>query len=168
MIPIANVVTGVSALSGLLSPLAKLGQQEEATETTAAVSTTETQTADAALRAVLARYDVTQITPSQFAQMLEEIRSTGALSDSDLSQLGEVLQDLENESIDEDEQVDLVQFYTDKLDELQDKVEMDGSDEDAFSGVATSLAAVQNRLSWVTRFSLVHADPDAVGIDLQT
>ena len=172
MIPIANVLTGVSALSGVLSPLAKLGQGDAAeTATAVATAVSESQSssaADASLRAVLARYDVTRITPSQFSQMLEEIRATGALSASELSQLAEVVQDLENESIDSDEQIDLVQFYTDKLDDLQNQVEADGSDEDAFSSVAASLTSVQNRLSWMTRFSLVHADPDSAAIDLET
>ena len=86
MIPIGTVMAGVNALSGLLNPLAKAALPEEASEPASAGSLSVPKPqlepppgATAALRQILARYDVTQISPRQFSQMLQELRKTGAL-----------------------------------------------------------------------------------------
>ena len=175
MIPIGSVMAGVNALSGLLGPLTRTGSSggETATAPVAPATTAEpaagaspSQTAE--FRQILARYDVTQITPAQFSRMLGELRQTGALDEEDLSQLGQILVDLDAEGVDADEEVDLVEIYTDRLDKLQDRLEDLGSDEEAFAGVAPALAGVQTRLDWLTRFALAHSAPEAGGVDLLT
>jgi len=175
MIPIGSILGGVNVLSGLLSPLAGSARPEEPAQPAAAGPLKSPKPhpepppgADAALRKVLARYDVTQITPRQYACMLEELKKTGALAEEELNQLGQVLLELDAEHIDLDEQIDLVKFYTDKLDKLQDRLQEEGSDEAAFAGIATSLAAIQNRLNWLTKFALLHSAPDAAGVNLLT
>ena len=175
MIPIGSITAGVNVLSGLLSPLAKPSQPEEPAQPAAAGPLKAPKPhpepppgATAALRSVLARYDVTEISPRQFSAMLEELHKTGALSEEELNQLGLVLLDLDAEGLDLDEPLDLVKLYSEKLDKLQDRLEELGSDEEAFSGIAPSLAAVQSRLNWLTKFALMHSAPDSVGLSVLT
>lgn len=175
MIPIGTVVAGASAVSGMLSPLFKMVQKNEpvaaATEAPSAPNgaSLDSSAGDAtALREVLGRYDVTHISPRQFSQMLRELRETGALDAPDVDRLTQILVDLDAEGIDPEEELDLVEFYTHRLDELQDRLEDSGSDEEAFAGVAPALAAVEQRLDWLTKFALMHSVPETVGVDLFT
>ena len=175
MIPIGSITAGVNVLSGLLSPLSKTSQPEEAVESVAAdlltASERPSQTsseATAALRNILARYDVTNISPRQFSAMLEELHETGAMSEEELNQLGLIFLDLDAEHVDLDESLDLVKFYSDKLDKLQEQLEEGEVGEGGTSGVASSLAAVQSRLNWLTKFALMHSAPDAVGMNVLT
>ena len=175
MIPIGSVMAGVNALSGLLGPLTKTGSSggEAVAATVAPAATAEPSSstpphATAEFRQILARYDVTQISPAQFSRMLGELRQTGLLDEGDLFQLGQILVDLDTEGVEADEDVDLVERYTDQLDKLQDRLEDLGSDEEAFAGVAPALAAVQKRLDWLTKFALVHSAPEAATVDLLT
>jgi len=175
MIPIGSITTGATVLSGLLSPLASTSQLEEAVESgsaelsTASESSSSTTTgATAALRSILASYDVTDITPRQFSAMLAELRDSGAMSDEELSELGQILVDLDAENVDPDESLDLVQFYSDRLEDLQEQLGDTEAEDQTASGVASSLAAAESRLSWVTKFAVMHSAPDAVGMDLLT
>lgn len=171
MIPISSVVGGMNILSGLLSPLTKPAEESTEQAAVGTVASSKPQTdpppgSDAALRSVLARYDVTQITPRQYSQMLEEMRSTGALTEDELNQLGQVLLDLNAENVDPDDEINLLDFYTDRLEKLQGQMQEGGSDEAACSGVAQSLAGVQNRLDWLTKFSLIQASGNAQGLNV--
>ena len=175
MIPIGSITAGVNVLSGLLSPLAKPSQPEEPAQPAAAGPLKAPKPhpepppgATAALRSILVRYDVTEISPRQFSAMLEELHKTGALSEEELNQLGLILLDLDAEHVDLDESLDLVKFYSEKLDKLQEQLEDGEVGEEASSGVASSLAAVQSRLNWLTKFALMHSAPDAVGMNVLT
>lgn len=175
MISIGGVATGVNVLGGLLGPFTRASQQDEASQPAAGapVKPPKPQAdpppgATAALRNILARYDVTAITPRQFSAMLDELRTSGALGDQELGRLGQVLSDLNADGVDMDEETDLVKFYGHKLEKLQDQLDEADGDQGASSAVATSLAAIQGRLNWLTKFSLMHAAPDAVGMDLLT
>jgi len=65
----------------------------------------------AAMVNVLSRYDVTDITPVEFSEMLQQLYDQGAITEQEYQQLAAVRIDLDNEGIGEDESVDLVDFY---------------------------------------------------------
>ena len=175
MIPIGSIAAGVNVLSGLLTPLAKPSQPEQPVEPAGGgplkapkLHPQPPPGATAALRSVLARYDVTNTSPRQFSAMLEELHKTGAMSDEELNQLGLILLDLDAEHVALDESLDLVKFYSEKLDKLQEQLDDGGAGEKGTSGVASSLAAVQSRLNWLRKFALMHSAPDAVGMNVLT
>lgn len=116
------------------------------------------------LRDILGRYDLRQITPRQFARLLEELRQAQLLSEADWQQLTQILADLTQEGIEPDEPVDLLRFYTKKLQQLQDSLQED--DHPAFAQMGSVLMAVQKRWEWVTRLALLRGSPELAGIDL--
>lgn len=170
MVPISQVLTGVNALSALLNPL-RLAASEPAPSPAAAGQAAPRELpegATAALRRVAARYDVTDITPRLFSRMLDDLHRTGALTETELNQLGQVLLDLDQEKVDIDESLDLVKFYTDRLDKLQDKLDDLGAGEEAFRTIAPSLASIQKRLDWISRLAVMHAAPELAGVNVLT
>ncbi len=169
MVPISQVITGASALSGLLNSWKS--STEPATASSAAAAEPRPAPPEgttAALRRLAAQYDVTQITPRQYSRLLDGLHKTGALTEAELNQLGQVLLDLEQEGIEMDEELDLLKFYTDRLDKLQDRLDDLGADAEAFQAIAPSLSSIQKRLDWISRLALLHAAPDGAGVNVLT
>jgi hypothetical protein len=111
-----------------------------------------------ALGEILKKYDVTNITPNAFSQMLKELSQTGALSEKDMQDLAAVRLDLQSDQIDPDEPVNLVDFYNKKIGDAQKQNEGNSSQQ-----VLTPLVS---RLGWMEKFSTIHSNPDLVGMDL--
>lgn len=169
MLPIAQVFSGVSALTAVLNPFKPGAVEPAAAPTPPPAPRRElSESSAAALRRVAARYDVTDITPRQFSMMLDELHKTGALSETELNQLAQVLLDVDADGTRLDEHLDLVKFYTDRLDKLQDNLDDQGADEAAFQAIAPSLSAIQKRLDWISRLAVLHSVPDGAGVDVLT
>ncbi len=171
MLALPQVLSGTGALNSLWNSVrptaAEPAQTPSGCEKSASAPTSSEKTSEA-LRRIAAQYDVTQITPRQFARMLEELQQVRDLPEADLQQLGQVLFDLNEEGIDLDETIDLVRFYTKKLDKLQDTLEFRGGTEEAFREIAPTLAGLQKRLDWLSRLALLHAAPESVGVNVLT
>jgi len=123
---------------------------------------------DAAVCKVLADYDVTDISPHEFSEMIHQLRKLGAISDQQLRDLAMVRLDLDREGIDPEESIDLVDFYADKLRQLL----WDFGDRDRFNGSASSakssVAEVRHRLEWLEKLALIQSDPNVIGLDTLT
>lgn len=118
----------------------------------------------AAFRRIASQYDVTQITPRDFSEMLQKLYRAGALDEQQWQQLSVARLDLDLEKIDPDETVNLVDFYTDKLQQrLREEADAQGST-GTLPSDRLSLEPVQNLLSWMEKFALIQS-VDAVGID---
>jgi hypothetical protein len=111
-----------------------------------------------ALGEILKKYDVTNITPDAFSQMLKELGQTGALSEKDLQELSAIRLDLQNAQVDPNETVNLVEFYHKKIGDTQKKSEGGSSQQ--------LLAPLVSRLGWMEKLSTIHSNPDLVGMDL--
>jgi len=124
--------------------------------------TTATGTSADALREILQEYDVTEITPREFSEMLQKLHKAGAISDSLFEELGLVRLDLERDGIDPDESVNLVEYYSEKL----AKVRRDDWSASLFkSQEDTPEATLASRLEWMEKFALINSGPAAVGLD---
>ena len=110
----------------------------------------------AMLREIAARYNVTEITPREFSDMLDALHQAGALDDEQLQQLSRVRIDLDLENIDSDEEVDLVDFYADKLDELMRAEE---------GGRSPEGGRTEQLLGWMEKFAVVQSSADVLGLD---
>ena len=110
----------------------------------------------AVLRQIAARYNVTEITPLEFSDMLYALHQDGALADDQLQQLARIRIDLDLENIDPDEEVDLVDFYSDKLEELT-------RTEDG--GRSADIVQTEQLLGWMEKFAVIQSSADVMGLD---
>jgi hypothetical protein len=150
----------------------KLGRRNEAVEPAGKQSSgsSSVQAASAAgtadaMRQILSQYDVTNITPRAFSEMLQKMNQAGALPDKDYQELSLVRVDLDHEGIGPDERVNLVDLYTQKLRKFRE-------DLNDFQKEATSLesrqameAPIRRRLDWLQKFATIQASPNAVGVN---
>jgi hypothetical protein len=110
---------------------------------------------------ILRKYDVTNITPEDFSKMIAKLHDANAISDQEFQELSTIRADLESQSVASDQSVNLVQLYADQLKKLQQQL---GDKPDAAS--QQKLAPAMHKLDWLQKFALLHANPDAAGIDL--
>ena len=157
---IANVTAGYS------DP-ATVGKRGDAIEAlagralkTADLRTPSTAGGRSAAGAILARYDVTRISPTEFSEMIQKLRQADAVSESEFQELAAIRLDLESAGVKPDESVNLMDFYARKVKELQGKFE----NADA-AAARQQLGPVLRRLDWVQKFATIQSNPGAVGLD---
>jgi len=110
---------------------------------------------------ILAQYDIHDITPADFSEMLQQLYQASILSEEEYQQLSTVRVDLDQAGIDADESIDLVEFYADKLKELARDMEF--SDNPALA--RQQLPPARKRLDWMQKFSLLQSAPEGIGVD---
>jgi len=109
----------------------------------------------AAATDILEKYDVTDITPSEYSDMVQELFEAGVIDDGDFNQLASVRLELDAAGVEPDESVDLVQFYRRKLEDILRRTD----------GTAEPPAALKQRLDWVEKFSMIHENPTVQGLN---
>jgi hypothetical protein len=114
-----------------------------------------------ALSDILSQYDVSDISPGEFSQMAQKLFDAGVISDKELQQLAAIRLDLDTAGVEPDESVDLLDFYSEKIGELQQMVDL----ADDKRSAAKQLAPVLRRLDWIQKFAMIQSDPDSVGLD---
>ena len=108
----------------------------------------------AAVRAILAQYDVTDITPNEFSQMTQKLYEAGAISQQDLQELNGVRTDLLAAGADSDESVNLVDFYTQKIQATQSQLKtVDPATQQQ------QLGPLVRRLDWMEKFKAMKEEP---------
>jgi len=116
------------------------------------------------LRDILAQYDVTNISPQKFSDLLQRLHQSGLLADKDYQELSMIRLDLDRDGVSPNEQVNLVETYTKKLKSLeQDSKEME--EKLGPAGVRAMDATLRRRLDWLQKFSALHASPDTATIN---
>jgi hypothetical protein len=111
--------------------------------------------------AILAKYDVARITPTEFSEMLQKLYHAGALSDGEFQDLAGVRVDLEAAGAGPEERIDLREFYAEQVKRIQRKF----SDADSQAARQQRLAPILRRLDWIEKFAVIQANPGAVGLD---
>ncbi|MBN2579928.1 MAG: hypothetical protein JXB10_13145 [Pirellulales bacterium] len=158
----------ISSIINSFTDTLSLGKKAETAASAAsqAASAPEAAVSATASRKVLAeilkKYDVTKITPEEFSQMLKELSQAGVLSEKEIQELSAIRLDLESARFDSNETVNLLDFYNDKIGQIQ---RQRNSSDDAASQQEI-LAPLINRLGWLEKFSTIHSHPEAVGVDL--
>lgn len=111
-----------------------------------------------ALRQIVADYDVRNISPRAFSEMLQRLRQAGALPEADFQDLSTIRLDLEHEGVEADQQVNLLEIYARKLNTLRE-------DRDAAAGLQAGQNAVRRRLEWLGRFAQIQTSGDPPGVN---
>lgn len=150
-----------SVLSGYTDPTTKRQAELIDAVTGRAIGKGDKSEASASLskadtaRDILDNYDVTEITPSQYTEMIQQLFDAGAITHQEFEQLATIRLDLDSAGIDPNESVDLLQFYRDKVDQAQGQ-------NSAAEGVP---AALVRRLDWIEKFAMMQGESDSLGID---
>ena len=105
-------------------------------------------------------YDITNITPESYLQMIQKLYKAGALSEKDYQELSAVRGDLEKAGIDPGESVNLLEFCSDKLKQDQK------SRETPRTRPANSTRSGRAPADWMQKFAMIQANPEAVGLDV--
>ncbi len=158
----------ISSVTAGYSDLPALSKQEEAIERSGAKPSDAgrpkmpaTPGRSAALGETLARYDVTDISPTEFSEMIQKLYESGAISEQEMQQLAAVRLDLDAAGVEPDESIDLLEFYTERIDKLNRLTD----DSEALPKHAEQFSATLNRLDWIEKFALVQSAPGAAGLD---
>jgi len=114
----------------------------------------------AALHKILRRYDVTDISPDEFSEMIQKLYESGAICEAELQQLAAIRLDLEAEDIEPDKSIDLLEFYVEKIDKIQHRFD----DEGAVAG-RRQLGPMLRRLDWIEKLAMIQSSPDSIGLD---
>jgi len=118
---------------------------------------------------ILSRYDVTNITPREFSDLVQELHDSGEINDDEFRQLSRMRLELEQAGVGADDPIDLIDFFEDKLRDQTDDL---GAPQDPTApppetaGKDPAITAETHRqLEWVRKFALVHA-AGADGVDV--
>jgi hypothetical protein len=157
---ISNVLAGHSDPAAL----AKRGEGVEAAAGQAAkaagLPARSAAATTAAMAEILSHYDVRDISPAKFSEMIQKLFEAGTLSENDLQQLAAIRLDLDLENVEADESVDLLDFYSRKIKTVQQRL----SDADT-PAAGQQLGPLLKRLDWLEKFALIQSAPDAVGLN---
>jgi hypothetical protein len=114
----------------------------------------------AALGQILGKYDVRRITPTEFAEMIQKLQKSGAITEGEFQELAAIRLDLESAQLKVNEPVNLMEFYAQKIKDAQRQSE----NADAPS-TRQQLKPLLRRLDWIEKFSVIQANPGAAGVD---
>jgi len=159
---ISNVV------SGLADPTTWGKKSEAAVQTaTSALKSIEPQSqtnpaANKASAEILRQYDITNISPEAFSQMIQKLYKAGTLSEKDYQELSAVRMDLEQAGVEPDEAINMLEFYSDRVSKAQKEL---GTTLDE-AAQQQRLGPDMHRLDWMQKFAMIQANPDAVGLDM--
>jgi hypothetical protein len=143
-------------------PLGKRGEPLESSPAETAASAASPAAGSArsttALRQILAKYNVAEITPTQFSEMAQKLFDSGAISQQEFHDLAAVRVDLDAAGIESDQSVNLVEMYRNKVKQAQSR------SDDGEPAASKQLPVLLKRLDWVEKFAAMHAQPDMVGL----
>lgn len=105
------------------------------------------------LTGVVSQYDLTDITPRDFSEMLRELRDAGALTESEYGELAQIRLDMDAENLDADDSINLLDFYRKAVDRAR-------GDE----GPA-GIAPMERRFDWLEKVAILQESPEAAGLN---
>jgi hypothetical protein len=114
-----------------------------------------------AMRQAVAGYDVTNISPRAYSEMLQKLRQANTLSEKDYQDLSSIRADLDRDGVNPDQPVNLVDLYTKKLAGIRGQSAA-GQPTAAQQAAATSS---QRQLDWLQKFARLHSGQVSTGLD---
>jgi hypothetical protein len=121
--------------------------------------------ANSALGDIMADYDLTEITPEQYSEMLNRLRKEGAITEEEYTQLAQVRTELDHEGIASNETIDLLSVYRSRVAKLAKQAGDTSVSSAQRATYQQVLSGAQHRLDWLEKLELVHTQPDSIGLD---
>jgi hypothetical protein len=118
---------------------------------------------------IASQYDVTNISPQQYSEMIQKLHDAGTLNDQDFRNLAHLRVQLDAAGVKGGTPVNLLQFCSGKLNEMQQKLQTANQatepDLSAIGGLQHAAASTAQRLDWLEKLSLLHNTPGFSGVD---
>jgi len=159
----------VKSILSTVAQLGRLGRRSEPAQPAAdKPPTAPTGTSSAtsppsdSMRQILAEYDVTNISPRAFSDLLQKLRQAGSLSEKDFQELSSIRLDLEHEGADPDQRVNLVERYAKKLSSIRDQHDANAASDAARQATEASL---QRQLEWLRKVAQVRSGTGPAAFD---
>ena len=114
-----------------------------------------------ALREIVGRYDVTDISPNELSEMVQQLFEAGAISETELQQLAAIRLDLDASGLEADDSIDLLEYFAEKIVKLQRRFDED----DGPAAVGGQLAATLRRLDWVQKLASIQSGQGLAELD---
>jgi hypothetical protein len=112
----------------------------------------------AAFRDVLARYDVTDISPREFSELLTELHQAQAITDAQFQELSSMRVELDQANLDPDGRLNLIDFFQRKLRrEEQQLSDLEQKKSPVPLGREDSLRGTLRQIDWLKKFAVAHA-----------
>ena len=156
---VPNVFSGLSDLASRFT--SAMSDTKAAAAKTAVAPSPSPLTLTAAMRDVVSQYDMTDITPSDFSKLVQQLTEKGAISQKDAQELSSVRVDLENAGVNGDDSVNLLGFYQQQIAKAQAAAAASPKSAAAKAG----LAALTGRLNWLQKFAAVGREGSSSGVN---
>jgi hypothetical protein len=130
----------------------------------AAAGSATAAAAGSQLRDILTQYDVTNITPQGFSDLLQRLRQSGLLPDKDFQELSAIRADLDRDGVGANQRVNLVDMYSKKLASLEQDFKAQEEKLGPAQAHATD-ATLRRRVDWLQKLSAIHASPETATIN---
>ena len=112
------------------------------------------------LAKIVSRYDLREITPRDFSEMLRRLRDSGALSETEYRDLVQIRVDLDASNIDADQPIDLLKFYR----QMPERPKRQGDWRENSTEAAALLETAKRRLAWLEKVAALQESPESAGI----
>jgi len=157
---VRKVLGGLSELSSMINN-SDVSKVKAAAGKTVAASQTAAPSSTSAMRDILSHYDMTDISPSDFSKMVQQMSDKGAISQQDMQQLSAIRVDLENAGVNPDESVNLLQFYQQQIAKVQSAAAQSPN-----AGAAQpTIDALVGRLTWLQKFAAMGQQGGQSGVN---
>jgi hypothetical protein len=160
---VPNVLGGLADLTSQVGNSAASVVKMASAGKAAAVALTAPPTPTAAMREILSQYDMTDITPSDFSKLIQQLSAKGTISKQDAQELSSIRVDLENADIGSNESVNLLDFYQQKIAKFQAAA---ANSPDPVAAKA-SLDVLVGKLNWLQKFATVSPQGGAGGVNAE-
>lgn len=123
--------------------------------------TAREEAAAANVRAILQDYDVTDISPRGFSEMLQRLHQAGALTSQQFQELSVIRLDLDTEGVAPEESINLIDYYGRRLEKLQRAVE--DPDAGSLDPRQPGVESVRQWVAWLEKFATARAASEDLG-----
>jgi len=130
-----------------------------------ASAATASTSSTSAMAEVMRNYDLTEMTPTQFSEMIQKLRDNGSLTDAEYSQLAQLRAAMESDGIASDQAINVLNYCSQKCQALQKQADALEKGSTTRASAEKSLATMQDCHSWVQKLQVVHQSPDSIGLN---
>jgi hypothetical protein len=121
----------------------------------------------AEFRDILARYDVQNISPRQFSELVQQLREAGVISEADYQELASMRLSLDEQSLDPDGPLNLIEFFHEKLEQAEEALQKREAQQPGSAPIdrPAALADSLRQIGWIQKFALVNRSAEYQPLD---
>jgi hypothetical protein len=158
-----------SATAGLLAArVAGDGVQQVTEKVTSALSPRSRVPSQAgeSVRDILGQYDLNQITPREFSELVQRMSDSGNISTEQLQDLALIRLELDLGGVPADESIDLVQYVEQRFESKLAEANKAAGEENTNPLENKQLLGAQRRLELLQKFHAIHSGDDPGELDV--